>query len=241
MRRLQWLALAMVLNASPTAAQVASMSPFNSPDTTTINAMGVGEVSVSPTRAVAFIAITSGDTSASGAVLANGERRAKVVEALAAAGFDESQVVLWGYGSGPATPRGRPVGTGPAVGFEAKSGVRVVVEPVNRLDEVVVAALLAGAEGTPLVQFEAPDSEDAHRDATKIAVANARVTAEAMAEAAGGRLGALRHLTTIPDYGNVIGTSRLFAGGIPGQGVQLIPSSLSVTVQVQASWVFVPR
>lgn len=69
---------------------------------------------------------------------------------------------------------------GSEAGYEAKSGLRVVVEPVNRLDEVVSAVLLAGASSISFVEFEAGEAEEARREAARIAVSRARTTAESV-------------------------------------------------------------
>ena len=73
-----------------------------------------------------------------------------------------------GYGAGPAVIRGRtppPGEAGSDASYGAKSGLRIVVEPVGRLDEVVSAVLLAGASSIPMVQFEGGGSEEVRREA----------------------------------------------------------------------------
>ena len=212
-------------------------------DTSTITAMGVGEVEVAPERAVVFIQIESADADVGAAAMANGATRALVMERLAAIGFGGESVSLWGYGAGAAINRGRlpPPGTpGSDPGFEAKSGLRVVVSPVSRLDEMIAAALASGASSVPMVEFEADGSEDARREAAARAVAKARVAAESIAEAAGGGLGALVRLTVVPDYDRMVNANRFLQTGMMNSGVQVVPFDVSVKVQVQASWVFTP-
>ena len=43
-----------------------------------------------------------------------------------------------------------------------------------------------------------------------------------------------------PDLGSQMTESLLLSGGFRGQGVQITPSNVSVSVSVQATWVFVP-
>jgi len=243
MVRLTSAAVAVFFSAAPVYGQFVAAVDATTSDTATINVLGVGEVLVAPVRAVVFVSIMAEDASPETAAMTNADLRSKVIDALSAAGFGADRVTLWGYGAGPGNPRGRA--PGPSAGaesvFESKSGVRVIVEPISRLDEVVSVVLLAGAEGVPLVQFEVGGASTARREAAALAVANARVAAEAIAEAAGGRLGGLRSITSFPDYSALTSANRFFAGGIVGQGVQLVPSSVNVTTQVQVSWVFVPR
>ena len=225
------------------SGQFVSSLGFSSNDTSTVTAMGVGEVAVAPERAVVYIQIESADTEVSAAAMANGATRAGVMERLASIGFGEESVSLWGYGAGPAINRGRlpaPGTPGSDPGFEAKSGLRVVVRPMSRIDEVIAAALAAGASSIPMVALEAGDSEAARREAAAKAVAKARVAAEAIAEAAGGRLGKLVRFAVVPDYQQMI-PNRFFQTGMMNSGVQVFPYDVTVTVQVQATWVFEPN
>lgn len=240
-----WATAAVVLTVSPAAAQFVSSLGVSPSDTAIINVVGRGEILVPPTRAIVFIQIVSEDVSATAAAQANASVRSRVQEALVLRGFGEDRVTLWGFGAGQANPRMRvttPSQSAPPQTFEAKAGLRVVVEPLDRLEEVVSAALEAGAEGVPLVQFETPNAIAAEREAAKMAVAAARASASAIAEAAGGELGDLRQITVLPDFNSsMVVASRLVTGGVTGQGVQLVPSDVSVKVQVQASWVFILR
>lgn len=213
-------------------------------DTSSISVSGIGEVLVAPDRAVVFVELATEDATGAAAALSNGTVRSSVIERLASLGLGPAQVSLWGYGAGAATNRGRVPPPGPGGGepsFEAKSGIRVVVEPVSRLDEVVSAVLLAGASAIPMVQLEGGESDEARREASRIAVSKAQLAAESIADAAGGRLGDLINLIVVPDYNDVIATSRFFQGGFMGQGVQLFPSDATVRVQVQATWFFEKR
>lgn len=213
-------------------------------DTATISVTGIGEVHVSPARAIVFLQIVTDDSVGAAAAFANAALRSSVKEQLASLGLDAAQVTLWGYGAGQRAVRGRAPNSaqmGSEAGYEAKSGLRVVVEPVNRLDEVVSAVLLAGASSISFVEFEAGEAEEARREAARIAVSRARTTAESIAEAAGGRLGDLVNITVLPDYSAIVNASRFFQGAFMGQGVQLYPSQVTMKVQVQVSWVFEAR
>ena len=246
MKSLPLLGLVLVISALSEEAkgQVYGLNSSIARDTTVITAAGTGSVLVPPTRAVVYAEIDSEESSGALAALANSAARSEVLRALADLGFEEDVVSLWGYGAGAAQDmrqRGPPSGD-PALGrFEAKAGVRIIVEPLQRFDEVVSALLLAGAQSILAVNFEAGDSETARREATRIAVSDARAQAESIAEAAGGRLGDLVNVFTQPDMTRLLSDSRLLQVRFRGQGVQLTPSNLSVTVSLQITWVFVPR
>ena len=246
MKSLPLLGLVLVMSAFSEEAkgQVYGLNSSIAGDTTVITAAGTGSVLVPPTRAVVYAEIDAEESSAGLAALANSAARSEVFQALADLGFGEEVVSLWGYGAGAAQDmrqRGPP-SADPAMGrFEAKAGVRIIVEPLQRFDEVVSALLLAGAQSILAVNFEAGDSETARREAAGIALSNARAQAESIAEAAGGRLGDLVNVLTQPDMTRLLADSRLLQAGFRGQGVQITPSNLSVTVSLQATWVFMPR
>jgi uncharacterized protein YggE len=123
---------------------------------------------------------------------------------------------------------------------ESKAALRVVVEPPDRLDEVVAAVLGAGAESVINVTFDPDERPEARREAARIALARARTEAEALADAAGMRLGRLAQIFSMPDYMRQNLASTIIRGSI-GQGVPLTPSDLTVRVTVQAVWELVPR
>lgn len=247
MKLITWTRMLLAVCVTLPAAVQGQFIPtigLDQPDTALVSASGLGEVVVAPQRAVLFVQLVTEDSASEAAASANGALRSNVVERLVELGIGPDLVSLWGYGAAPATNRGRVAPPGPGgieASFEAKSGIRVVVEPVGRLDEVVSALLASGASAIPLVQFEGGETEEARREAARIAVQNARVAAESIADAAGGRLGDLVNLTVIPDYTSIVATSRFLQSGFLNQGVQLYPSDVSLKVQVQASWVFERR
>ena len=108
-------------------------------DTTHITVTSSAEVLVAPGRAVVFVEIESKDDDGQLAALSNGKTRNEVLEALASFGLDSETVSVWGYVAGTAVEMNRgmpPTGAGATV---ARSGLRIIVEPVARLDAVVAA------------------------------------------------------------------------------------------------------
>lgn len=238
------LVLVMSTLSEEAKGQVFGINPSIAGDTTVITANGMGSVLVPPIRAVVYAQIDAEDSSAGLAALANSAVRDEVLRALADLGFGEEVVSLWGYGAGPAQDlrqRGPPSADPTLKRFETKAGVRIIVEPLRRFDEVVSALLLAGAQSIIEVIFEAGDSEAARREAASIAVSNARAQAESVAEAAGGMLGDLVNVITQPDMARVLAQTQFLSFAFRGQGVQIRPSDLSVRVSLQVTWVFVPR
>ena len=123
----------------------------------------------------------------------------------------------------------------------ARWGLRVVVDRLDRLDAVLGAAAQAGVEGTPLVLLENTRGGQARITATEQAVAQARQQAEAMARAAGGRLGPLISLTSMSNFDGSDPSNRFFMAGGFERGASLVPSNVAVRASVQATWRFIPR
>ena len=93
------------------------------------------------------------------------------------------------------------------------------------------------------LSFYASSIEEARRQAIGSAVANARADAEAMAQAAGGRLGSLIELST---QGPTVPPRPMFdlasrAKVAMAEPTPINPGQQTVTVFVTARWAFIPK
>ena len=204
-----------------------------------ISAMGSVTIPVSPDRAVIYASVAGRDSSGPGALAQASATRDRAAAALGRLGV---QVAPWGFAlgreeGGPRVPRMEP---GPGAGpIAARWGVRVVVGRLDRLDAVLGALAAAGVESTPYVGLEADGTDEARRGATEQAVAEARREAEAMARAAGGRLGDLVHLTNMSELGaSMASDTRFFFNQGFERGATLSPSDVRVRAIVQGVWRF---
>jgi uncharacterized protein YggE len=204
-----------------------------------IAAVGSVTIPVAPTRAVVYASVAGRDSTSPGALAQASATRDRAAAALGRLGV---QVAPWGFALGreelgQRVPRMEP---GPGVGpLAARWGVRVVVDRIDRLDAVLRALAAAGVESTPHVNLEADGADDARRRATEQAVAGARREAEAMARAAGGRLGDLLNLTNMSqlESGLSSDTRFLFGQGFE-RGATLSPSDVRVRASVHGVWRF---
>lgn len=234
------VALTAALAPRPAVAQFLFDPGAQVFDTAVVSVIGRGQAFAPPSRAVVFVQIVTREDSPEIASLRNGELRLAVAETLSELGFGPGAVSLWDYGSAPSPDRGfvGPPTAAAAAPHDVKSGLRVVVEPVDRLESVASALAMAGAT-VSTVFLESDVSEPAHRAAARDAVRQARIEAEAMAEAAGGRLGELLRLTAVPDFGAAASGWSVYPGGPGSDGVHLTPEDLVVEVTVMATWIFV--
>ncbi len=195
---------------------------------------------VTPDRAVIYVGIQSSDEQALFAASATATARTSVIDTLATLGFSVDSIPPNAYAvATDPTTMGRSPG-GRAQAFIARASFQVVVQPLDRLDEVIDAILWSGVADIPAVLFQLADQSEARRVATAQAVARARATAAVMAESAGGRLGRLIHLANQPfafdNVANYMNSVTFSARLLP-----TAQSDLTVRVSVQGVWEFVPR
>ena len=261
-------ALLLLIAPQPAIAQfVAGLAEDTLPRVTS---GGTAAVLVPPDRAVLYVTLTERDTAGTAAVEEVTAARDRILAALAPLGFSVEQVSLWGIGygrpegpgSGPPTPYPVPIETielppdtaYPGIGQRisivpfarppavARLGVRVVVEQLDELDAVLAALIGAGIESVAYAAFEVISADEPRRVATERAMGEARLQAEAMARAAGGRLGDLLGVGTFPQFAGGLSAAERFFAFAPGfePGVNLTPNDVAVRVAVTAAWRFVP-
>lgn len=202
-----------------------------------ISAAGAVTIPVAPDRAVVYASVSGRDSTGAGALAQASATRDRAVAALSRLGV---QVAPWGFALGREDgPGARPrPETAPGMNTAARWGVRVVVDRMDRLDAVLRALAEAGIESTPHVSLEADGADEARRRAAEQAVGEARREAEAMARAAGGRLGELIALTNMSELASsMTGDNRFFGQGFE-RGAALSPSDARIRVAVHGVWRF---
>jgi uncharacterized protein len=228
--------LAAILPSSP-AAQV-MLSPTGAPgaEGSVISVAATAEVGHLPERVVLYVSLAGADTTNQMALAHAMAKREGVREALRGIGYPVQQIQTWGVGMGARPQMGpRPPSNEPEQ--MALFGLQIPVEPAERLDAVLQALAGSGIEAVRVASFEATGTAPARERAVREAVAQARRDAEAMAAAAGVRLGELRSLSTGPDYSQMMGDQRMMGVGNPyDRGVTLTPGRIPMRVTIMASW-----
>lgn len=209
-----------------------------------IEVSGSGEVVVDPDRATLSIVVESRATSSSDAAAQNATLTAVVTNALVMAGAVRSDLVTasytvqpqWQYSSNSPPKR---------VGYEAQNTLRITVRQLSVLGKWIDAALGAGAARVQNIEFDSSKAASARREALAQAVANAKADAETLAEAAGGKLGALQELSTVPPagprtFGPVPAPAPLALSARGTEQTTIEPSPLHISAVVTARWSFEP-
>ena len=125
-------------------------------------------------------------------------------------------------------------------GYFAERSLRVTTDELSDVGRIIQAAVGAGATQIDHVAYSSTEEEAARREALRRAVEKARGDAEAVAAAAGGRLGPVMLLSTqdvsIP---RPMYRMEMAAADAPRGGEALPePEDLTVTAFVQARWGF---
>lgn len=217
--------------AAPLAAQATPVRPAE------IAVSAQGEATVTPDRAMVTLGVQSRAATASEAARANAAAQRAVLDTLRAMGFRNEQIATANFNVRPEYVPSPSRGGSPEVsGYVVSNTVQVTLESTARIGEVVDAALAKGANTVYGMNLMVGDPAPARRTAIADAMRKARAEAEALARAAGGSLGRLLEVTTLP-----AGDPRIMArGGFETAGARVMtpiePGEARVTAVVSARW-----
>ena len=150
--------------------------------TDSITVSGNGSIVAVPTTATLSLGVDSRATTAKAAIAANAREMRAVIDAVKAAGGRNvgTQSVSLSQVFGPTG--------GDPTGFAASNVVSATID-VDKAGAVIDAAVGAGANQVNGPTMSVADQDKLYRQALKAAVADARLSAEALAGAAGRSLG----------------------------------------------------
>ncbi len=201
---------------------------------------GYAEVRLPPDRALISFGVQAGAATAAQAASRSGETARRVQAAITAMGIPAADVRIGGFTGNPNFDyrEGRRL-----VDYQARTQIDVRLKDFDRLGRLLDAGLGAGATDASNPRFVSDTAERARESALQRAVASARRDAEALARAAGGRLGAVRHLTTnaaVPEFGGGMVAMASSARENAAPGSPDVNREVLITVFVQARWAYVP-
>lgn len=228
------LALGVLLVAAAVAAvvepQLARPASPPSSTATTITVTGNGTAKAVPDQASFDFGVQSQAATASAALSENAQQANAIVSALQKAGVGASQiqttdVSLWPQTSSDGTQ---------IVGYQASNSVQATV-PVASAGKTVDAAVGAGANNVDGPNLSVSDQSAAYAAALKLALANARTKAQAIAAASGLTLGAVQSVSEgggeqgpLPIYGHAFAAAAPAAPPIEA-GSQQVQATATVT------------
>ena len=225
------------------AAPLAAQSPNSPPAPPTIEVSGNGEAKVTPDRALVYVGVQTKGRSAALAGQENAKLATAVLEAVRGAGIAREQIGTMNYSVNPSY-RYYPDGRKPELtGYDASNTVRVEVRNLELVGKVIDAALGAGANNISGINFFASQIDATKREALAAATTDARLSAEVMAKAAGGTLGALVTITSqtqemVRPMPQVMMMAR--ARVADAETPVVSPTERTVTATVIGRWQFIP-
>lgn len=233
--------LSMLLVAAPVTAQepgAPGMGTMQGAPRPAIVATGQGEARTTPDRATIEVGVQTRAATAQAAGAANARTTQGVLDALKKLGIPAAQLSTVGYNLYPEMRYDQQGGTPQLVGYNATNTVRVEVRRLDQAGPVIDAALKAGANVVNGLTFYSSTADQARREALEKAVNAARMDAETAARAAGGTLGRLLLLMTIPESQPPRPMMRMAAEA--ATATPITPGEQTVTASVTARWEFVP-
>jgi len=233
MMRLRWiLFLAGLLLVASAIAGVAQPrlghTATATPTTKTITVNGNGSITAVPDRATFEFSIETHAKTASAALTQNSSDATAVIAALKAAGVSSaniqtSQVSL--------QPQSSQDGT-TIIGYVAANSVTVKT-PLAGAGTIIDAAVGAGANGVSGPSLDVSDQSSLYRDALHKAVDDAKLKAQALADAAGLSLASAQSITEGGSSSPFPVADKMSAVGAPIEaGTQEIQASVTVTYEV---------
>ena len=225
------LAAAISLGACGPATIVANPLPPQR----TLSVSGAGMVQLTPDIAYVNIGVHTEMATASEAVSANNAQTQQVVEALKKAGVAAKDIRTSNFSIWPNTQFDPQTNARLGTTYVVDNTVYVTVRNLDKLGDLLDAAVKAGANNVNSIQFDVADKAPSIKQARDEAVKDARAQAGELAAAAGVSLGNLQTIAfndSVPSplmeqYGKGGG------GGAPAAlAVPINPGTMTLTVNV---------
>lgn len=234
-------ALLVAGSTGPLAAQATPAAP-PSPAPAVITVSAVGEEQITPDRARLSLGVQTQAPTAADAAARNARLQRAVIDTLRALGVAADQITTSGYNVYPEQvfdPQGR---RSRITGYNVQNTVVVELRRIDQVGPALDAVLSKGANNVSSLQLYSSQMEQARRRALARAVERAREDAEAMAAAAGGRLGEVVELSAgaMPGPRPVMmemAAAKMASDAAP---TPISEGSQTVAASVSARWRFVP-
>lgn len=201
---------------------------------------GTATIEIAPDRATISLAVETRAGTAVEAGSSNARIQTAVLDTLRKMGIPSERIRTQRVNVNPEYQHNREGGSPTVVGYQARNSIVVELHDLTTIGTVIDAGLTKGATSISGPNFSASNVDTARREALAQAVQSARADAEAMATAAGGRLGALVELsnspnTSVPMYDSPI----MMRAQAVSESTPIEVGVLRVTVAVFVRYAFV--
>lgn len=197
----------------------------------TINVQGNGEVQVAPNTATLQIAVESNAPQANEAVMENAKQMNQVVNTLKKQLGKDDTLSTGRYNLTPVYQYDQTKRESVLTGYQATNYVVVTTKQLNELGKLLDSVAQAGANRIDSLQFNHDKIDQYQQEALKSAVADAKQTAELLAEAAGVDLGGVQQIQ--PQQNNVVPMLAMnTAKAASRESTPIEPGKLTVSMSV---------
>ena len=196
-----------------------------------------GEARLTPDRAAVYIGVQTRAATAAVAARDNAQRQRAIIDTIVALGVSREQISTESYNVSPEMQYDRDGQRATVTGYVVSNVVRVELRRTDQVASVIDAALAKRANQINSLDFYATNPDPARRQALAEAIIRARGDADAMARAAGGRLGPLLELSSADSGPRPM--MRMASTERAAMATPIEPGELTVRVSVTARWQFV--
>lgn len=225
--KIRTLLISTVLLAATTlyACGPATIVANPAPPQRTLSVTGSGSVNLTPDIAYINIGVHTEDVSASEAVSANNQKTQQVIEAMKDLGVDTKDVRTVNFNIWPNTQYDPQTGKQTGTTYMVDNVVYVTIRDMDKLGDILDAAVRAGANSINSIQFDVTDKTQALKQAREQAVKDAQSQAQEMASFSGVTLGEVQNINFV----NNVPEPFLMEAYAKGGGVVAVPAPVPVT------------
>lgn len=202
----------------------------------TITVTGFGEATGSPDLANIQLGVTVSEASISDAMEQSNQVMERITQAVVALGVAPEDVQTSNFSVWPEDRFDPETGTPSQRVYRVENTIGVKVRQVNRVPDIIEAAIENGANNLYGLNFSIEDQSELAVEARDDAVADARVRAQQLAEQIGVTLGDARIVTEVSDGGifPMVEMAALGLGG--GGGPPISEGRVTVSVRVNVTY-----
>lgn len=218
-------------------APAGPMTVYTQPTPRTLTVNGAGMAVLTPDIAHIYIGVHTEGKTAAAAVAENTANTSRLVDALVKFGVERKDISTSNFSIWPNQQYDPQTGQQIGTTYVVDNSVYVTVRQLDRMGELLDAAIQAGANSINSIQFDVADKSKAFSEARTNAAKNAKMQAEELAQAVGVKLGDVQSISfydSMP-YSVMDAYAKGMGGGgeaVAGVPVPIEPGQLTITVTV---------
>jgi len=194
------------------------------PDKRQISVWGTGKVFLVPDVAYVYIGVNSQAAKVTDALAKNNTQAKAVTDTLKELGIDPKDIQTSSFNIYPQNQYDQN-GQIQSTTYSVDNTVYVTVRDLNQLGKLLDAVVRSGANSINGIQFDVLDKAKAETEARKLAIANARVQADQLAEAINAKLGEVIAVQVNPSASAMPNYSTVGMGGGGAAQLNQVPIS----------------